>query len=368
MSDAIVVSKAAVQLTIRRLTARAVAAPLARPLRTASGSIPQSPLLLLDVESEEGPVGRAYIFAYTTLSLRALKAFVDDLAEVVSGRPAEPATLYDDLIRRFRLMGRQGLVGMALSGLDMALWDMQGQAQGKPVVELLGGRAVPIPAYDSYGVVDPVEDRAALETSIEAGFRAIKVKIGVGDLGWDLTNLAGVREVIGPDIELMVDYNQSLTVPEALRRIRALSRFDLTWVEEPVPAEDLAGHARIRDRSPIPIQTGENWWFGHDMAHAIAAGACDFCMPDLMKIGGVTGWLRAMGQAEAAALPVSSHLFIEASAHVLPVTPLAHYLEYLDLAGAILVEPAVFADGQVTARGPGLGLDWDEAAVERYLF
>ena len=135
-----------------------------------------------------------------------------------------------------------------------------------------------------------------------------------------------------------------------------------------MPAEDLAGHARIRKASPIPIQTGENWWFGHDMAHAIAAGACDACMPDLMKIGGVTGWLRAMGQAEAAALPVSSHLFIEASAHVLPVTPLAHYLEYLDLAGAVLAEPPMFADGQVTARGPGLGLTWDEAAVKRYLF
>jgi len=361
-------SESSTPLTIRGLTARAVAAPLARPLRTASGTIPESPLLLLDVESEEGPAGRAYIFGYTTLSLRALNAFVGDLADVITGRPAHPATLYDDLVGRFRLMGRQGLVGMALSGLDMALWDMQGQAVGKPVVELLGGQAIPVPAYDSFGVVDPVEDRAALEASINAGFRAIKIKIGVGDLGWDLANVAGVREVIGPSTRLMVDYNQSLTAPEALRRITALSRFDLTWVEEPVPAEDLAGHARIREASPIPIQTGENWWFGHDMAHAIAAGACDACMPDLMKIGGVTGWLRAMGQAEAAALPVSSHLFIEASAHVLPVTPLAHYLEYLDLAGAVLAEPPMFADGQVTARGPGLGLTWDEAAVKRYLF
>ena len=173
--------------------------------------------------------------------------------------------------------------------------------------------------------------------------------------------------MIGPDVRLMIDFNQSLTAPEALRRIRALARFDLEWVEEPVPAEDLAGHARVREGSPVPIQTGENWWFGHDMAHALAAGACDFCMPDLMKIGGVTGWLRAMGQAEAAAVPVSSHLFIEASAHVLPVTPLAHYLEYLDLAGAVLADPPVPVDGCVAARGPGLGMDWDETAVARHL-
>lgn len=355
-------------LTIRSITTRAVAAPLARPLRTASGSIPNAPLLLIDVEAGAGLTGRAWIFGYSTLTLRALAAFLGDLEEVVQGQPAAPAALYTDLEARFRLMGRQGLVGMALSGLDMALWDLQGRTLGKAVVELLGGKAGPVPAYDSYGVIDPVADRAALEGSLEKGFRAIKIKIGVGDLAWDLENVAGVREAIGPEVRLMVDYNQSQSAPEALRRIAALERFDLTWVEEPVPAEDLAGHARVREGAAVPIQTGENWWFAADMAHAIAAGACDFCMPDLMKIGGITGWLRAMGQAEAAAMPVSSHLFIEASAHVLPVTPLAHYLEYMDLAGPVIAEPPVLAEGCVTPRGPGLGMDWDEAAVERYRF
>lgn len=354
-------------LTIHSLTARAVAAPLARPLRTASGDIPVSPLLLIDVASEQGPAGRAYIFGYTTLTLRALKAFVDDLGEVVRGRPAAPAVLAEELAAQFRLLGRQGLVGMALSGLDMALWDLRGRALERPVVELLGGRAAPVPAYDSYGVVDPVADAAALEGSVELGFRGIKVKIGVGDLAWDVKNLTGVRRVIGTDVELMVDFNQSLTAPEALRRIHALAAFDLAWVEEPVPAEDLAGHARVREKSPVPIQTGENWWFGHDMARAFAAGACDLCMPDVMKMGGITGWLRAMGQAEAAAVPVSSHLFIEASAHLLPVTPLAHYLEFLDLAGAVLTEPPRPVDGRVAPCGPGLGMEWDEAAVARYL-
>ena len=165
--------------------------------------------------------------------------------------------------------------------------------------------------------------------------------------------MAGVRDVIGPDVGLMVDYNQSLTVPEARRRIDALAPFGLTWVEEPVPAEDLAGHARLRDDSPVPIQTGENWWFPHDMAHALAAGACDLCMPDLMKIGGISGWLQAMGQAHAAAVPVSSHLFIEASAHVLPITPLSHYLEFLDVAGAVLADPAACHDGCVTPPRSG---------------
>jgi mandelate racemase len=118
--------------------------------------------------------------------------------------------------------------------------------------------------------------------------------------------------------------------------------------------------------SPVRIQTGENWWFPRDMAKSIAAGASDFAMLDIMKIGGVTGWLSAMGQAEAASLPVSSHLFVEASAHVLPVTPTAHWLEYLDVAGSILAEKPSVIDGSLTAVGPGLGLCWDEDAVRRY--
>jgi len=164
----------------------------------------------------------------------------------------------------------------------------------------------------------------------------------------------------------MVDYNQSLTVPEAMRRIDRLAEFDLQWVEEPVPAEDLAGHASIRAACRTPIQTGENWWFPEDVARAVHAGASDFAMLDLMKIGGITGWLRAAGQAEGASLPVSSHIFVEASAHALAVTPTAHYLEYLDSAGAILLDPPTIEDGALRPKGPGLGIDWDAAAVERY--
>lgn len=116
----------------------------------------------------------------------------------------------------------------------------------------------------------------------------------------------------------------------------------------------------------MPVQTGENWWFPRDMAKAIAAGACDYAMPDLMRIGGVTGWLGAMGIAEAASIPVSSHAFDEASAHLLPVTPTAHWLEYLGKANVIMAEPLAVENGCVAPRGPGLGMDWDEAAVERY--
>jgi mandelate racemase len=134
-----------------------------------------------------------------------------------------------------------------------------------------------------------------------------------------------------------------------------------------VPQEDLRGHAQVRKASSIPIQAGENWWFPRGFAEAIAAGASDFVMPDLMKVGGITGWLRVAAQAEAASIPMSSHLFAEASAHMLSVTPTAHWLEVLDFAGSILANPINIVDGTLTARGPGLGLEWNESAVTKYL-
>jgi len=355
-------------LTIRSLNARAVLAPLPRPLRTASGAIPAAPLLLLDVETDQGVPGRAYVFGYSPVTLRALCAFVQDMAELVVGKPVAPAARAGELTRAFRLLGRQGLVGMAVSGLDMALWDALGRHDGRPVVELLGGEATPLPAYDSFGLVDAVQDRGLLEASIAAGFRAVKIKAGDGSPTEDAKMVAAVRELLGPEVELMVDLNQSQRATSAIRRIERLAVHDLAWVEEPVAAEDLAGHARVREASPVAIQTGENWWFPSDMARAVEAGACDLAMPDLMKIGGVTGWVRAMALAEAAGLPLSSHLFVEASAHVLAVSPTVHYLEYLDVAGAVLAEPLRPVDGTVTARGPGFGMDWDEDAVARYAY
>ena len=353
-------------LTIRDIKVRAVDAPLARPIRTAVGNVPSAPLLLIDIGTDQGIVGRSYIFTYTIATLTPVARLAAEIIPELVGQPVVPVDIQRKFERRFRLLGRQGLLGMVLSGLDMALWDALGRAAGWPVVRLLGGRPLPLPAYDSFGIVDPISDERAIQQSIERGFHAIKIKIGDGDVEKDVATVAAVRRMIGPGIALMVDYNQSLDPPEALRRIARLVAYDLTWVEEPVPAEDIHGHARVRAASPIRVQTGENWWFPRDMANAIAAGASDFAMLDIMKIGGITGWLRAAGQAEAASLPVSSHIFVEASAHMLAVTPTAHWIEHLDSAGAIMSEPIEIANGRITAKGPGLGMSWDERAVARY--
>ncbi len=201
---------------------------------------------------------------------------------------------------------------------------------------LLGGEPVPLRAYDSYGMSEPGQD---LRDSVGAGFQGVKIKLGYPDARRDVEVVRRTREIIGPEVALMVDYNQSLTPQEARRRVDRLREFDLYWIEEPVRAEDLAGHAYVRRTTGAMVQTGENWWFPEGCRAAIAARACDYAMFDIMKIGGFSGWMRAAGQADAASLPVSSHLFVEASAHAMAVTPSAGWVEHLDLAGPVLQEP-----------------------------
>ena len=352
---------------IRSVKARALVAPISRPVRNAFGVIEAAPLVLIDVATDQGVTGHAYLFGYSKLTLKPLVMLIEEIGRELVGKAIVPFDLMAALDAKFRLLGWQGLIGMAVSGLDMAFWDALGQIAGKPVVELLGGSPRPMRAYDSYGAVDPAADEKHLRRSLEQGFRGIKIKGGYGDAANDERVVKGVRALLGPDIALMIDFNQSLDPEEAKRRIARLAPYDLTWVEEPVPQENLCGHAEVRKSSPIPIQAGENWWFPRGFAEAIAAGASDFIMPDLMKVGGVTGWLRVAAQAEAASIPMSSHLFAEASAHMLAVTPTAHWLEVLDFAGSILASPIRIVDGTLTARGPGLGLEWSETGVSKYL-
>lgn len=356
-------------LTISGLRVRTVDAPLSRPIRTGGGALESSPLVLIDLFTDQGVTGSSYLFAYTRLALAPLARLVENLGVKIRGEPVVPLELDRKLRSLFRLLGPQGLTGMAMAGIDMAAWDALAKAARLPLCRLLGGEPRAIPAYNSCGLGLMGAARAAVEARelVAPGFRAIKARLGYSDLTEDLAVVRSIRAAIGPDPGLMVDYNQCLSVPEAIDRARALDGEGLVWIEEPTDATDYDGHARIRGRARTPIQAGENWWGTSDMARSIAAGASDFAMLDVGKIGGVTGWLRASALADAAGLPVSSHLFPEISAHLLAVTPTRHWLEYIEMAAPLLLEPLRVEDGSVVvSSSPGAGIAWDEAAVERY--
>ncbi len=356
------------QLTIRGVTVRAVDAPLDPPLRNSLNVIHRAPLVIADLQTEEGPSGTAYVWPYALAALGPTAALVRSVGATLAGRALAPATIWSDLHNRFRLLGTEGLVEIALAALDMALWDALARAAEAPLCRLLGAEPRPLPAYASLRGWGPAMLAAeAGEAVARLGVRAVKFKLGHPILADDLATVRSVREAVGDAVEILVDYNQALTRPEAERRGRALEALDVRWLEEPLPVADDAGLAALAGALALPVQGGENWWGPAGMARSLAAGATDLCMPDVMKIGGVTGWMKAAALAEAARVPMSSHIFVEASAQLLPATPTAHYLEHLDIAGPLLTEPLRVVDGmaQVPTRH-GLGLEWVEGALRRY--
>jgi mandelate racemase len=356
------------ELTVATVHARAVNITLERPVQTSGGEIPTAPLVLIDLETREGATGRAYVFSYTTFALEPLRRLVENLGKMLEGDAVAPLEIERKLQGMLRLLGPQGLTGIAVSGIDMIAWDALARANGLPLVELLGGKKKRVPAYASLRTMHPENVKEEARELAKLGFEAYKVKIGHGDIKADLVAINSLRGVIGA-ARLAVDYNQSLSVTGAIERVRILDEEGLYWIEEPTRADDFVGHARIAEEARTPICIGENWWGPHDVAKSLEAGACDYGMPDAMKIGGVTGWLRTAALAEPASLPLTSHIFPEISTHLLAVSPTAHRLEYLDTAGPILKERVRIEDGYaLVPEGPGIGLEWDEEAVSRFLF
>ncbi len=352
---------------IQTLRARAVRVPLAEPHRTASGVVAESPLVLVDAVTDAGVTGHGIAFTYTPAALGPTAELARNIEPMVKGEPLAPAEIEQRLTRRFRLLGTQGLVGMALAAIDMALWDALARVQGLPLVHLLGGAPRPIRCYGAVGYDGADGCAAGAARWAERGFAGVKAKIGYPTVQEDVAVVRAMRKAAGPGMAIMVDYNQSLTPAEACERLRVLDGEGLAWVEEPTLSHDFAGHAQIARAAATPIQCGESWWGALDMRHSIEAGGSDLVMPDVMKIGGVTGWMRAAALAHAHGLPMSSHLWPEVSARLLCCTPTAHWLEYADWWNPILKQPLRVEGGMALIEDrPGSGVEWDEDAVRRF--
>ncbi len=335
---------------------------MSEPHRTASGTISESPLILTQVFTDEGIVGSSVIFTYTTAALKPCAELISNLEQLISGEPVAPQAVFDRLQSRFRLLGPQGLTGMSIAAIDMALWDALARFHRVPLCRLLGGIEQPVIAYAGLGYDGAAECARAAESWAAKGFRGVKAKIGYPTLAEDLDVIRSIRSAVGPEVAVMVDYNQSLTPVEAIERCRQLDGEGLTWIEEPILSHDFSGHAAIAREIGTPLQAGENWWGPLDLRHAIAAGSTDLVMLDVMKIGGVTGWMRAAAIAAAHGLRVSNHLWPEVSAQLLSVTPTAHWLEYADWWNPIMREPLEIVNGFAQ---PG-SVDISEEAVARW--
>jgi mandelate racemase len=358
------------RLTVRDVGAVAVLVPMTYVLGTSATAVRSAPLLLVDLETEEGVTGRTYLFCYLPAAAPAIDTLLREVLNTVRGDRVEPAELWEKLYKRFTLIGVQGIVRMAMAAFDAACWDALAIAAGKPLAAFLGAKPQPVRAYNSCGLglmaPEAVADEA--EKLLSGGFRALKLRLGHASLEADLAALRAVRRRVPGDIEIMVDYNQALTAEEAMARGRALdAEGGVYWIEEPIRHDDYAGCAALARELATPIQIGENFSLPSSMDQALAARACDYVMPDLERIGGVTGWLRAAELASARNVPLSSHLFPEVSVHLLAATPTRHWLEYVDWASVLLQEPLRIENGHaVPSTRPGNGLAWNDDAVQRF--
>ena len=357
-------------LTLRGVRARPVVLPLKRPIVARIATIREWPVILVDLATEEGIVGRSYLEPYTVGAMRYLVPALEDLGALLRGRRVAPVELHAAARKSLHFVGYAGMSAVAVSGLDMAAWDALAKARGVPLCVLLGGTAGPVRSYNSNGLWLDAPDavaREAVELRDEGGFAGLKLRLGRTRLAEDLATVDAVREAVGDGVELMVDFNQGLDRSEALRRGHALDDRGLAWIEEPLVYDDLDGHAQLAAELDTPIQIGENFYGPRDLQAALDKRACDLVMPDFMRIGGVTGWLRAAAVAGTAGIPVSTHLYPEVAAHVMRVTETAQWLEWQDWVDPLLESPFAVRDGmlQVPDR-PGVGLEWNEKAVERH--
>ena len=344
--------------------------PLKQPLRTAIHEFRSVGGLLVFVDAGDGLVGEGYLFAPGTRQLKVLEEMVLSFApSLIGADPEMTEALWRKLWSNINFFGHKGISVFALSAVDMALWDLRGKALGKPIHRLLGGCRAAVPTYASGGLwlghsVDELVAEA--RSFVRAGFRAVKMRLGKERLDEDVERVRAVRQAIGPDIALMADANQGFTVDHAIRLGRRLEEFDLTWFEEPVPAYDLDGSARVAAALDTPIASGETEYTRYGFRDMLKARAADVLMPDLGRVGGVTEFVKVAHMADAVDVPVSSHIFTEQSLTLVAALGNATYLEHMPWFDTLFREKLEMRDGMIVVpERPGFGFTFDRDAVDR---
>jgi L-alanine-DL-glutamate epimerase-like enolase superfamily enzyme len=348
-------------LEIEALESAYYRVPLAPMGDAGHGAIDSEEIITVKLRAG-GLVGHGY--AYTIgRGGRAVHALIEhDLAPLLAGRDASDIeALWRLMWQRLLYVGRGGVASFAIAAVDIALWDLRGLREGKPLYALLGAQARDIPAYGSGVDLPKSLDELLAQTAgfLERGLPGVKVKIGRAE---DEARIAAVRRLIGPDVDLMVDANMAWSADEALERGRRLEQFDLYWYEEPTIPEDVAGHARLAAELEVPIAIGESLHSPHEFGRYVAEGAVEVVQIDPVTNGGITASLKALDLANAAGLKASSHYTDELSAHLLCYAKHAVYLEKHAFAlDRYLEAPQVVRSGRVRpTEVPGTGMRFVE--------
>lgn len=344
--------------------------PVERPRTDAIQSFVKQETIFVEIGTDEGVTGTGYAYTIGTGGRAVLQLLRVDLIDHLIG---EDARQIEAIWQKLFWLTHGTVVGaitsLALAAVDIALWDLRGKVLGQPLWLLAGGARSRVPLYDTEGGwlhLSAEELVAGARRSVAQGWPGVKLKIGKRDPSEDLERLMAVRTAVGPRIDIMVDANQSLTYPDAKRRARLYEAADLFWFEEPLPAEDIAGHARLAASTSLPIAVGESLYAASHFREYLAAGAAGIVQPDVARIGGITPWLKVAHLAETFNLKVAPHFLMELHVSLAAAVPNALYVEYIPQLRAITTEEMEIVDGHAIApSAPGIGIAWDREAMAR---
>ncbi|MGI6038115.1 MAG: mandelate racemase/muconate lactonizing enzyme family protein [Limnochordia bacterium] len=347
--------------------------PLLRPAEDARhGTMHQVELILVHLATDDGLTGCGY--AYTIGSGgSAVKALIDDYlaAGLVGQDPLFVEKIWEDAWWKIHWVGRGGLASFALAAVDIALWDLAAKRAGLPLYQYLGGHRRSIPAYGSGVDLHLSEEDllAQVEGFLEEGFRWVKIKVGREDFQEDLRRVRLVRDLIGPDIGLMVDVNMHWTAAQAITRGRALQEYDVLWLEEPLVPDDIQGHRQVAQALDMAVAVGENLHTKYEFQHYLQADAVDVVQLDVVTVGGITEWLKVAALAEVHNLPITTHYAEEIQVHLLTATPASWMAErHAYRLDHVLENPITIKDGRISPPDvPGHGMVFNEEKLGKYL-
>jgi L-alanine-DL-glutamate epimerase-like enolase superfamily enzyme len=360
------------KMKIQRIKVNFVRLPLEEPLVGA----PYMPGMLrefftVQVQTDQGIEGIG-ITTFGGELVRALHAAIEDFGELIRGDDPLRTEQVAAKMRAASASCGSGIAMLAISAIDTALWDIRGKAFDVPLARLLGGLRDKVPAYASGALTRTTPNdrlQRAASALVEKGYRQIKTQMAVEGFtpAQEIERIRLIRDAVGPNVNLMVDINQRWSVAEAISIGRRVEELGLGWLEDPTTCDDHQGHAKIADALATPVCAGEYLWGIEPHRQAMSHHAVDITMIDLLRVGGVTQWMKVAGMAEAFNKPVASHLLPEIHVHLVAAVPNGLVVEYMPWTWRLFDNPPMPVNGEITVpSGPGLGLKFAPDLFEKY--
>lgn len=358
-------------MRIDRVWARLFRIPVHREMHDAIRHFSKMDLAFVHIETNEGLMGSGFTYSIIPFGARQVCSLINDgMGKLIHGMdPRNHEEIWNRIWRHVDWVGRGGIAVLAVAAIDIAIWDLKCKAANLPLYRLLGGARKSVPVYNTDGgwlnhsIEQLVEETRKI---VDDGFRGTKIKVGKEDPSEDAERIAAVRQVLGPHRTLMVDANERFTGAEAIRRAHMWEPSNLFWFEEPLPAEDILGHAALRAHTSIPIAVGESLFNRFQFRDYIATGGASILQPDVCRCGGITEWIKIAHMADCQNMQVSPHFVMELHLPLVAAIPNSLFVEYIPSLDRVLTEPLKLVDGCfIPSEEPGLGIpfDWDRLSA-----